>query len=188
VVLNLALRHPELCRSIVVAGTGSGTVNRAQFEREMAVNVEQLAREGMASFAQRYGRGPTRLQLRRKDPLGFQTFERELREHSAEGSRRIVEGVIVARPTIFALEERLRALAVPTLVVVGDEDEPCVEPALFMKKTIPGAGLAVLPRTGHALNLEEPRLFNELVGDFLRTVELGRWDPGAGIDATRGAG
>jgi pimeloyl-ACP methyl ester carboxylesterase len=44
-----------------------------------------------------------------------------------------------------------------------------------MKRQIPGAGLAVLPRSGHAINLEEPRLFNELVGDFLRTVELGRW-------------
>ena len=83
---------------------------------------------------------------------------------------------VVARPTIFALEERLNALRVPTLIVVGDEDEPCVEPALFMKRAIPGAGLAVLPRTGHTLNLEEPRLFNELVGDFVRAVELGRWD------------
>jgi pimeloyl-ACP methyl ester carboxylesterase len=175
VVLNLALRHPELCRSIVVAGTGSGTVEREQWARDMASNAETLAREGMAPFVERYGRGPTRLQLLRKDPLGFETFRRQFLEHSAEGSRRIIEGVIVARPTIFALEERLGALRVPTLVVVGDEDGPCVEPALFMKRQIPGAGLAVLPRTGHTLNLEEPRLFNELVGDFLRTVELGRW-------------
>jgi len=175
VVLNLALRHPELCRSIVVAGTGSGTIEREQWARDMASNAEALAREGMAPFVERYGRGPTRLQLLRKDPLGFETFRRQFLEHSAEGSRRIIEGVIVARPTIFALEERLRALRVPTLVVVGDEDRPCVEPALFMKQQIPGAGLAVLPRTGHTINLEEPRLFNELVGDFLRTVELGRW-------------
>jgi pimeloyl-ACP methyl ester carboxylesterase len=175
VVLNLALRHPGLCRSIVVAGTGSGTVDREQFERDMAGNAQTLAREGMAPFVERYGRGPTRLQLRRKDPLGFETFRQQFLEHSAEGSRRIIEGVIVARPTIFALEERLAALRVPTLVVVGDEDGPCVEPALFMKRHIPRAGLAVLPRTGHTLNLEEPRLFNELVGDFLRTVELGHW-------------
>jgi len=175
VVLNLALRHPELCRSIVVAGTGSGTVDRERFVLDMARNAETLAREGMAPFVERYARGPTRLQLQRKDPLGFETFRQQLLEHSAEGSRRIVEGVIVARPTIFALQERLNALRVPTLVVVGDEDEPCLEPALFMKRQIPGAGLAVLPRTGHTLNLEEPRLFNELVGDFVRTVELGRW-------------
>jgi pimeloyl-ACP methyl ester carboxylesterase len=175
VVLNLALRHPALCRSIVVAGTGSGTVDRERFVADMAGNARALRREGMAPFVERYGRGPTRLQLLRKDPLGFETFRRQLLEHSAEGSARVVEGVIVARPTIFALEERLRELAVPTLIVVGDEDEPCVEPALFMKRRIPGAGLAVLPRTGHTLNLEEPRLFNGLVADFLRTVDLGRW-------------
>jgi pimeloyl-ACP methyl ester carboxylesterase len=175
VVLNLALRHPELCRSIVVAGTGTGTVDRERFERDMAANARTLTDEGMAQFVRSYARGPARLQLLRKDPLGYEAFRRQLLEHSAEGSRWIVEGVIVARPTIFALKERLNALRVPTLVVVGDEDEPCVEPALFMKREIPAAGLAVLPRTGHTLNLEEPHLFNGLVADFLRTVELGRW-------------
>jgi hypothetical protein len=35
----------------------------------------------------------------------------------------------------------------------------------------------VLPKTGHAVNLEEPDLFNALVADFLARVEAGRWLP-----------
>jgi hypothetical protein len=44
-----------------------------------------------------------------------------------------------------------------------------------MKRTIPTAGLAVLPRSGHGINLEEPELFNRLLEDFFHQVESGRW-------------
>jgi pimeloyl-ACP methyl ester carboxylesterase len=177
VVLNLALGHPELCRSVVVAGTGSGTVDRARWERDMAGNVATLRSHGMAAFVDRYAAGPTRVQLRRKDPKGYAEFRHAFTRHSALGSALMIQGVMLRRPTIFALEGRLKQLRVPTLLVVGDEDEPCLEPALFMKRHIQDAGLVVLPRTGHTVNLEEPQLFNQVVGDFLHTVELGRWVP-----------
>jgi pimeloyl-ACP methyl ester carboxylesterase len=175
VVLNLALRYPELCRAVVVAGTGSGTVDRAEWERGMAENVATLTNQGTAAFVERYGAGPTRQQLRRKDPKGYAEFLAAFERHSALGSALTLQGVMLRRPTIFALEERLKQLRVPTLIVVGDEDTPCVEPALFMKRHIPDAGLLVLPRTGHAINLEEPHLFNQAVEEFLHAVELGRW-------------
>jgi pimeloyl-ACP methyl ester carboxylesterase len=175
VVLNFALHYPGLCRSVVVAGTGSGTVDRAQWERDMAGNVATLMGEGMAAFVDRYAEGPTRVQLRRKDPRGYAKFRAAFSRHSALGSALTIRGVMLRRPTIFALEERLNLLRVPTLLVVGDEDEPCLEPALFMKRHIPAAGLLVLPRTGHTVNLEEPQLFNQAVGEFLHAVELGRW-------------
>jgi pimeloyl-ACP methyl ester carboxylesterase len=66
---------------------------------------------------------------------------------------------------------------VPTLVITGDEDEPCLEPALFMKRSIPTAGLVVLPKSGHTINLEEPDAFNRAISDFLTAVEAGKWGP-----------
>jgi pimeloyl-ACP methyl ester carboxylesterase len=69
----------------------------------------------------------------------------------------------------------LRRLAVPTLIVTGDEDEPCLEPALFLKRAIPTAGLWVIPKSGHTVNLEEPDAFNRAVQDFLTAVEAGGW-------------
>ncbi|MBI4561608.1 MAG: alpha/beta hydrolase, partial [Candidatus Rokubacteria bacterium] len=56
-----------------------------------------------------------------------------------------------------------------------DEDEPCLEPDLFLKRAIPTAGLWVVPKTGHTVNLEEPDLFNRAVQDFFSAVESGRW-------------
>jgi len=81
----------------------------------------------------------------------------------------------MTRPSVFDLEPELVRLEVPTLVMTGDEDEPCLEPALFMKRKIATAGLVVLPKAGHTINLEEPEAFNRALLDFLTAVDAGRW-------------
>lgn len=175
VALNFALAHPEMAQAVVVAGTGTGSTDRQRFE----VELEQLARRfetaGVEAVARSYARGPTRLQLLRKDPEGWQEFYDGFLTHSAVGSAHILRGVILKRPTIFALKPKLQQLGVPALIMTGDEDEPCVEPALFMKQNIPSSGLVVFPQSGHAINLEEPDLFHRVVLNFLRTVEAGKW-------------
>ncbi len=81
------------------------------------------------------------------------------------------------RPSLYDFESDIRQLQAPTLIVVGDEDERCIEPGLFLKNAIPASGLVIFPKTGHAVNLEEPDLFNQVVADFLSRVEAGRWLP-----------
>ena len=66
-------------------------------------------------------------------------------------------------------------MTVPTLIVAGDEDWPCLAPSLMLKRVIPSAALAMLPNTGHALSVEEPDAYNRLLDDFLAQVESGRW-------------
>src|SRR6185437_9560423 len=92
-----------------------------------------------------------------------------------------MRGVQMSRPSIFDLEAAMSRLKVPTLIMTGDEDEACLEPALFMKRKIRSCGLLVVPQTGHAINLEEPALFNAAVLEFLRFVEAGRWAERAGV-------
>ena len=175
VVLNLALAYPQLCRSIVVVGTGAGTVGRERFEQDIQRTVELLRGRGIEAFAEIYAEGPTRQPFKRKDPHGWSVFRAQLREHDAVGQALTMLGVQLARPRIFDLEAGLEALAVPTLIITGDEDEPCIEPAVFMKRHIRSAGLLVVPQTGHAVNLEEPALFNAAVLEFWRLVEQARW-------------
>jgi pimeloyl-ACP methyl ester carboxylesterase len=83
--------------------------------------------------------------------------------------------VQMRRPSVWEVIEEMRGITTPTLIISGDDDDPCLEPSLLLKRTIPGSGLLVLPRGGHAINLEEPDGFNRAVGDFLHTVECGRW-------------
>ena len=57
----------------------------------------------------------------------------------------------------------MKAITAPTLIMTGDEDWPCLEPGVLMKKHISTAGLVVMPNAGHNINLEDPAAFNEKV-------------------------
>jgi pimeloyl-ACP methyl ester carboxylesterase len=117
------------------------------------------------------------VQFSDKDPRGWQEFAAQLAEHSAVGSALTFRGVQGQRPSVYDLEAQMRQLQVPTLVIIGDEDEPCLEPALLMKRAIATSGLVVLPKSGHTINLEEPDAFNRAINDFLTAVEAGKWGP-----------
>ncbi|MBT6276677.1 MAG: hypothetical protein HOI95_21385 [Chromatiales bacterium] len=129
----------------------------------------------MEPFANAYAFGPTRVQFENKDPRGFSEFRAQLAEHSAEGAAFTQQQIQKVRPSIFDLEERMQNLRVPTLIVTGDEDWPCLTPSVFMKKTIPSAGLWMIPNTGHTCNLEEPAAFNAALAEFIAQVEADRW-------------
>ena len=180
VALNFGLTYPAMARSLVVAGAGAGSTDPEAFRVNVNQRADAMREGGMEAMAD-YSNSQTRVQLMRKDPLGYAEFRRGLMEHSPLGSALTFSGVQGRRPTIFALEERMKALDVPSLIVTGDEDEPCIETSVFMKRCIPKSGLAVIPQSGHAVNLEEPDLFNRLVLDFLTAVEQGAWaEQGAG--------
>lgn len=180
VALNFGLTYPDAARSLIIAGTGAGSTDADAFRENVNQRADAMRAGGMAAMDD-YSNSQTRVQLRRKDPLGFEEFRQGLMEHSALGSALTFAGVQGRRPTIFALEDKMRALDVPALIMTGDEDEPCIETSVFMKRCIPKSGLAFLPQSGHAINLEEPDLFNRLVLDFLTAVEQGAW-------AAQGAG
>ncbi len=173
--LHFGLTHPEMCRSLIVAAAGSGSVNSEAWKAEAEANAKRFESEGMNVVADDYATGPARIQFQRKDPMGWQEFRDALAEHSSIGAANTFRGVQIKRPSIFDLKERMNRLTVPTLIMIGDEDEPCVDAAVFMKRNIPTAGLSVLPQSGHTINLEEPDLYNRVVLDFLTAVEAGRW-------------
>lgn len=176
--LQVALNHPGRVRSMTLAGTGSGSERwyTEQFHQHSCALAEQFEREGSAAVAKSYGLGPSRVPFLIKDPRGFAEFSRQLAEHDAQGSANTSRGFQGARPSLYDFESEIRRLTIPALIVVGDEDDRCIEPSLFLKSTIAASGLVVLPKTGHVVNLEEPDLFNQVVGDFLERVDAGRWD------------
>ena len=175
--LHFGLHYPHRALSLVLGGCGYGAEHsqREQFRTEAADFAARIDKQGMQKLAGEYGSGPTRVQLENKDPRGFAEFVEMLSQHSSLGSANTLRGVQMERPSLYDLQTSLAELRVPTLIMAGDEDEPCLTPSLYLKHTIPSAGLALLPNTGHTLNLEEPDLFHRLVDDFLHQVDAGRW-------------
>ncbi len=176
--LHFGFRYPERARSLTVAGAGYGAHPdvREQFAREAGEVADRIEADTMAEFAKIYTIGPTRVQYANKDPRGWAEFAAQMADHSTRGSANTMRAVQGKRPSLYDLADEMRALTVPTLILNGDEDDPCLDVGLFMKRTIPSAALALLPRSGHLINLEEPALFNRLLGDFLAQVDAGRWE------------
>ena len=175
--LHLGLRHPQLVRSLVVAGVGYGAKPEQQAEHSASSkrDADHAEAIGMAAFARNLAGSRYAQCLRAKDESAWLRFAERLAEHSVIGMAMTLRGVLATRPSLWHLADRLRGLDRPTLLVAGDEDTPCLEPGLFLKATLPDAAFCVMPRTGHLINLEEPSLFNTILFSFLVAVEHGRW-------------
>ena len=175
--VHFGMRYADMALSLTVIGCGYGAKkdSRGQFQNEAEAFAAQFEEMGMAAVAAQYSAGPTRVQYENKDPRGYAEFQQQFAEHSALGSAMTLGNVQAKRPSLYDLEDGLRAISVPTLLITGDEDEPCLEANLYMKRTIPTAGLLMLPKTGHAANLEEPALVNQACQEFFASVEQGRW-------------
>ena len=189
--LHFGFTYPDRARSLAICGCGYGAApgERAQFAEEAEAAAARFDRLGIARAAEIYALGPTRVQHQNKDPRGFREFAQMLAGHSATGSAMTLRGVQKRRPSLYDLADEMRKITAPTLIMTGDEDWPCLEPGLMMKRTIATAGLVVMPNCGHAINLEEPDTFNGHLDAFFHAVELGKWptrDPRAMAQAILG--
>jgi pimeloyl-ACP methyl ester carboxylesterase len=144
--------------------------------RKVATETAKMFTEkGMVEAAAIYGDGQMRQAHKNKDPRGYAEFMQMLSEHSAEGHSHTMAQLQAKRPTLWDLEPSLKKLSVPLLIVSGDEDEPCLDGSVFLKRMAPTAGLLVIPRSGHNVNTEEPAAFNAALAELFAAAEAGRW-------------
>jgi len=177
--LHVGINAPQRCISVVAVGCGWGsTPDIKQRETMKALAAEtgkMFAEEGINAAAKKYADAPMRHAQKHKDPRGHAEFARMLAEHSAEGHAQTMFNLQLKRPTLWEMEDKLRRFAVPLLVIVGDEDDPCIDGSVFLKRIVPTAGLLVIPRSGHNIPSEEPAHFNAALAELFASAEAGRW-------------
>ena len=152
VSLAFYLAHPEMVRALVICDSGPGYRNA----------------EARAAWNQRAHERASELEARGLDALSDRS--REMRE--AMGEHRSAQGLAHAARGMLAQEgshviDGLATIRVPTLIIVGDQDQPFLAPSEYMAKKIPGARLEVIPGAGHSSNLDQPEAFNRVLSDFL---------------------
>lgn len=174
--LRLALEHPDRVRALVAVSGGAGSYPEARdaFRDEARALADRMLERGQVD-ADSFANGPTRVQLKRKRPEAWAEFRDQFAEHPAVGAALTLTHIQAARPSLYDFERDLEACQVPTLLMVGDEDEPCLDVNLFLKRSMPRAGLHVAPKSGHLLNLEDPAGFNAVVVRFFEAVERDAW-------------
>ena len=175
--LHVGITYPQRCLSLVIAGCGYGAEpgQKEKFQAECESAAAYFESAGMAEAGGKYAIGPTRVQYQSKDPRGWAEFAQQFIGHSARGQALTMRGVQMKRPSLWELVDDMKKIELPTLVVTGDEDDPCIEPGILMKRSIATSALVVLPRSGHTINLEEPEAFNRALLDFFTVVDEGRW-------------
>jgi len=173
--LHFGLRHPERALSLCIGGCGYGAEpdKKAKFQAECEAAAASFD-TNWSEAAKKYALGPTRVQFQNKDPRGWAEFAQQLHDGSSKGHALTMRGVQMKRPSLYELTGEMKAINLPTLIITGDEDDPCLEPALLMKRAIRTSALVVLPASGHTINIEEPEAFNRAVLEFLITVDEGR--------------
>jgi pimeloyl-ACP methyl ester carboxylesterase len=177
--LHVGINYPARCISVAAAGCGWGStpdpVKREAMKALAAETGKMFAEEGIAAAAAKYADAPMRQAFRHKDPRGYAEFGRMLAEHSAEGHGHTMLNLQLKRPTLWEMEAELKTFSVPLLVIVGDEDDLCLDGSVFIKRTAPTAALLVIPRAGHTINSEEPGAVNAALADLFSAAEASRW-------------
>jgi 3-oxoadipate enol-lactonase len=161
VALTLALRHPALARRLVLAGTGAAFTDpgRAAF-RAMA---DAASARGLAAVAD--------VAMRRLFSAEFQAANPALAEERRESFLAMDPAVFTGACAALAaldLRDQVRALRMPTLVVVGERDE--ATPPVMARELaalLPNAELAELPGLAHVPQLQDPGLFAEAIKGFI---------------------
>ena len=93
-------------------------------------------------------------------------------EHAPHALAAILRRVLATQSSVASMSERLAHLAVPTLVIAGEDDSISLDVSRALARSIPRATLAVVPGAGHVVNLQKPEAFNGVVSDFLRQIEV----------------
>ena len=177
--LLVGVKYPERCLSVTAAGCGYGSSP----DPKLVEQTREASRETAKMFetvdfptaAARYADGATRQTHKHKDPRGFAEFAKMLAEHSPVGHAMTMREVQSKRPTLWDIQADLKTFTPPLLVLVGDEDDWCLEASVFIKRTVPTAGLVVIPRSGHTITSEEPAAFNAALADLIANAEAGKW-------------
>lgn len=156
-------RQPAIACGVILADTraGADTPEGRANRRGMLALLEREGPSGIARDMMPKLLGRTTLD----DRPTVEPLVRRLIKQQSPGAVRGAILRMMDRPDSFAVVE---ALAVPTLIVVGDEDvlTPIAESQRMLAAN-PKAELVVMPRTGHLSNLEQPEAFNSAIRGFL---------------------
>jgi pimeloyl-ACP methyl ester carboxylesterase len=155
VSLAFHARHPEMTRALVLCDTGPGYRNadaRAGWNERAFRRAADLETRGLAALA-----GSSR------------EMRESVRHHrSAQWLAHAARGMLAQEGA--RVIDSLPSVRVPTLIIVGDQDEPFLASSRYMAGKIPGARLEVIKGAGHSSNLDQPEAFDRVLADFLGSL------------------
>jgi pimeloyl-ACP methyl ester carboxylesterase len=144
--LNVGMTYPQRALSLTMAGTGSGSERGVleEFRKASEATATEYDKVGAEGVAKTYGMGPARIPFEVKDPRGYKEFYDQFASHAPRAPP--TRCAAIRRPAaVYEFEAEIKKIALPTLIVCGDEDDACIEPSVYLKKHIATSGPRDLP-------------------------------------------
>ncbi|MFE1125978.1 alpha/beta fold hydrolase [Streptomyces albidoflavus] len=162
IALRLALRHPDLVASLVVADSTRGSGADPEKAAAMRGRAAELAEAGPRAFAE--ARAPRLLAPGAPDEL-VETVTATM----ADSIRLPGYGHAAASMADTDLGPELAAITQPALVLCGEEDRITgVAESQLIAGAMPKGVFVILSGAGHLANQEQPAAFNDWVRAHLR--------------------
>lgn len=157
----LGLECPELLQSLVLCDTMSQVPPEAKPLWEERIHTAHT--QGMEPLVEptvaRWFTAPFRAQ----HPEVVDRIRTMIRSTSPQGYAACCHAIAGLNVT-----ERLAAITLPTLIIVGEDDPGTpVAASRTIQERIPGSTLVILPAAAHLSNLEQPEAFNQALMQFL---------------------
>jgi pimeloyl-ACP methyl ester carboxylesterase len=166
--LHLALDYPDRVAGMVLIDTSAGAerpLRRVRYRLLVVLAQTFGVRPWLLKEASKVMYGPT---FRRSHQAEVQRWLGTMAGYDPNVIARTLHPV-VTRPSVV---DRLGAISVPVLVIVGEEDRTTPPPeSELMAERLPDARLVTLPRTGHMAPIEQPEETAGLIREFL--LEIG---------------
>ena len=155
VTLKFYEAHPEMCVALILCDTGPGYRTPEAAAGWNKICVERagvLEKGGIEAFM--------KSEFSRSD---YYTTPEVMRKHNPKGLALFSRGAMVNPAAVHVLEQ----IKVPTLILVGDGDQPFLFSSEYMQKRIPNSELVVIKNAGHGSNVDQPQKFNDAILTFL---------------------
>lgn len=147
--LAFNVKHPEKVRALMLFDTGPGYKNAT-------------ARDGWNETSEKRA---VAFETKGFGAMGGSAEVRVSSHRSAEGLARAARGMLAQFDA--RIIESLPNITVPTLVLVGANDQPFLGASEYMAAKVPGATKVMIPDAGHSANIDQPEAFNAAVTGFL---------------------
>jgi pimeloyl-ACP methyl ester carboxylesterase len=160
IALRFAIHHPNAVRALVLcAFPPAGDRSPSSWALRFADAIEA---RGLEESGAEFVWGGDRFD---NDAARF--IRQGFLEHQPHALVAILRRVIATQPSVAELGGTLRDLKIPTLIVVGTRDVNSLGPCRDLARMIPGAELVEVPDAGHVVNLDKPKVFNEILANYL---------------------
>jgi pimeloyl-ACP methyl ester carboxylesterase len=163
IALRFALGHPERVRGLVLAAYPAGRESGRGMSGQALELADAIERDGLEAAGQRFVWGPES----GLDADAARLVRQGFLEHQPHGLIHTLRGVLARLPPVEDLAPRLREVAGPVLVVVGERDHGSLDACHRLAAALNNSILNVIRDAGHVVNLQRPAAFNAVLREFL---------------------